>query len=669
MRFTYIQTLFILFLLFFVFLAYENDPNFKTDFKGTFSYYFSPIVLIAIGSVGLTLSIGWLIVNHRQDRKRLVVSSLIPQQVSVQPTEPETQKQGTLRRVLSELRPYMLSILFVFAISLTAIPLALVSPLPIKIIVDNVLGTRPLPGYLRIITTNPSQVSAQTLVVIAIGILVVGTVLTNGQQLLNVWATNKVGNRITLETRARLFRQMQRLSILYHDTKGVTDSTYRVQYDALWLQLLSVDTLPPLVTSVFTVVGMILVMLVLDLELALIAMAVAPFMLLFTFVYRQRLRAGWKKVKTSESAAMSGAQESLSASRVVKAFGQEERENEQFFSRYSESARAALKVFVEGGVYNLLMGLVTAVGLAAVLYVGIGHVQLGTLTLGGLLIVNYYLTQIYGPLRDVGKRIIDVQKAFAGMDRFLEILDEEPDVKEAPNALKLARANGRVVFEDVSFSYQQGRSVLQNVSFILEPGSCLGVVGPTGSGKTTLSSLILRFFDPTQGKITLDRVDLRQYKIADLRNQFAVVLQDTVLFSTTIAENIRFAKPKASMNDIVTAAKAAHVHEFITSLPDGYDTLVGERGMKLSGGERQRVSIARAFLKDAPILILDEPTSALDINTETAILDSMQDLMRGRTTLMITHRPSTLRNCDTIVTLENGRIGGMTLMFPNPWRA
>src|SRR2546422_71508 len=478
-------------------------------------------------------------------------------------------------RLLSELRPYMLSILFVFAISLTAIPLALVSPLPIKIMVDNVLGTRPLPGYIGIITTNPS-----------------------------------------------------------------------------------------LVTSVFTVVGMILVMLVLDLDLALIAMGVAPFMLLFTFVYRQRLRAGWKKVKTSESAAMSGAQESLSASRVVKAFGQEERENEQFFSRYSESARAALKVFVEGGGYNLLMGLVTAVGLAAALYVGIGHVLSGTLTLGGLLIVNYYLTQIYGPLRDAGKRIIDVQKAFAGMDRFLEILDEEPDVKEAPNALKLARANGRVVFEDVSFSYQQGHSVLQNVSFVLEPGSCLGVVGPTGSGKTTLSSLILRFFDPTQGKITLDRVDLRQYKIADLRNQFAVVLQDTVLFSTTIAENIRFAKPKASMNDIVTAAKAAHVHEFITSLPDGYDTLVGERGMKLSGGERQRVSIARAFLKDAPILILDEPTSALDINTETAILDSMQDLMRGRTTLMIAHRPSTLRNCDTIVTLENGRIRGMTANVP-----
>src|SRR5438874_11015693 len=356
-----------------------------------------------------TLALGRVVVWISDRRRRgllqtLQSSSIIPnrEQKSTPYGERNVRRSPRmLRRLLSELRPYMLSILFVFAISLTAIPLALVSPLPIKLIVDSVIGSRPLPGYLRVVTTNSSQVSAQSLVVIAIGILVVGTVLSNGQQLLNVWATNKVGNRITLETRARLFRQMQRLSILYHDTKGVTDSTYRVQYDALWLQLLSVDTLPPLVTSVFTVVGMILVMLVLDLELALIAMAVAPFMLLFTFVYRQRLRAGWKKVKTSESAAMSGAQESLSASRVVKAFGHEERENEQFFSRYSESARAALKVFVEGGVYNLLMGLVTAVALAAVLYVGIGHVLSGTLTLGGLLIVNYYLTQIYGTLRDV----------------------------------------------------------------------------------------------------------------------------------------------------------------------------------------------------------------------------------------------------------------------------
>ena len=563
-------------------------------------------------------------------------------------------------RLLSELRPYVLSIVSVFAVSLTAIPLTLITPLPIKIIVDNVLGTRPLPNYLKAIIPSSSQGSTQVLVLVAIGILLVGTVLSNAQQLLNVWATNKVGNRITLDMRARLFRQMQRLSILYHDTKGVTDSTYRVQYDAPWLRLLVIDTLPPLATSVFTVVGMIIVTLFLDWELALIALSILPFLLMFTLMYRQRLRAGWKKVKSSESAAMSGAQESLSASRVVKAFGQEERENEQFLSRYTESASAALKVFVEGGVYNLLIGIVMAVGLSAVIYVGIGHVQAGTLTLGGLLIVNYYLTQIYGPLRDIGKRVLDVQQSFAGMDRFLEILDEEPDVQESPNAMRLTRANGQVAFEDVSFSYEQGHQVLQDVSFTLERGSCLGVVGPTGSGKTTVSTLVLRLFDPTRGRITLDGVDLRQYKVTDLRNQFAVVLQDTVLFSTTIAENIRFAKPNATMEEIVEAAKAADAHDFITGLPDGYNTQVGERGMKLSGGERQRISIARAFLKNAPILILDEPTSALDINTETSILGGIQSLMKGRTTLMIAHRPSTLRNCDAIVTLANGKVVQMT---------
>jgi len=405
---------------------------------------------------------------------------------------------------------------------------------------------------------------------------------------------------------------------------------------------------------------MILVMSLLDWQLALIALIVAPFMFLFTVIYRQRLRRGWRKVKTSESAALSGAQESLSASREVKAFGQEERENEQFLSRYSESATAALKVFVEGGVYNLLVGVVTAIGLAAVLYVGIGHVQAGILTLGGLLIVNYYLTQIYTPLRDIGKRVLDLQQSFAGMDRFLEILDEEPDVPETPNARPLARASGQIIFENVSFGYDEAHRVLHTMSFTLRPGSSLGVVGPTGSGKTTLSSLILRFFDPSEGRITLDGVDLREYKIADLRNQFAVVLQDTVLFSTSIAENIRFAKPEASMEEVVAASRAANAHGFVTSLPDGYDTLVGERGMKLSGGERQRISIARAFLKDAPILILDEPTSALDVNTETQILNSIQALMKGRTTLMIAHRASTLRNCDMIVILENGKVKRMT---------
>ncbi len=567
-------------------------------------------------------------------------------------------------RLLGEIRPYGWSIVFIFAVSLIAIPVTLITPLPIKIIVDNVLGTQPMPSYLRIITPILGLSSKESVILIAISILLASTILNYTQNLLNIWYQNKVGNRITLDMRARLFRQMQRLSILYHDTKGVTDSTYRVQNDAPWLRLLVIDTLPQLVTSILTLSGMIAVMMFLDWQLAVIALTITPFMFVFTLVYRKRIRAGWRKFKTSESAAMSAAQESLGAARLVKAFGQEERKNEQFLSLYTETATASLKVNVEGGVYNLLIGGVTGVGLAAVLYVGIGHVESGALSIGGLLIVNYYLTQIYTPLKDIGKRVLDLQQSFAGMDRFLVILDQEPDVPEIPNARPLSRASGRITLDNVSFAYEGGALALRNVSFDLMPGTCLGVVGPTGSGKTTLSSLLLRFFDPAQGRITLDEVDLKEYKIIDLRNQFAIVLQDTVLFSTTVAENIRFARPEASMNEIVAAAKAANAHEFITSLPDGYDTLAGERGMKISGGERQRVSIARAFLKDAPILILDEPTSALDIQTETAILSSMQDLMRGRTTLMIAHRPTTLRNCNTILTLENGRVGKMTTNVP-----
>ncbi len=538
--------------------------------------------------------------------------------------------------------------------SLVAIPLTLVVPLPIKIIVDNVLGTQPLPSYLRFFV--PASSPKENFVIAAIAILLASAVLNYTQGLVDIWTTSKVGNKITLDMRARLFRQLQRLSILYHDTKGVTDSTYRVQNDATWLRQLMVDTVPSMLTSFLTLGGMIAVMVFLDWQLALIALAVSPFMFLLTVLYRPRLRAGWKKVKTSESAAMSTAQESLSAAREVKAFGQEGRENEQFLSKYTESADAMLKVFLDSGTYNLLIGVITAVGLSAVLYVGIGHVESGALSLGGLLIVNYYITQIYNPMRDLGRNLLDLQQSFAGMDRFLEVMGEQPDVPELPNAKPLVRARGRIAFENVSFSYDKQHLVVQDVSFVLNPGKCLGVVGQTGSGKTTLSSLILRFFDPTTGRVTLDGLDLREYKVGDLRNQYAVVLQDTVLFSTTVAENIRFARPDASMEAIVAAARLANAHDFIMGLPDGYNTQVGERGMKLSGGERQRVSIARAFLKDAPVLLLDEPTSALDVKTETSLLNTIQGLMKGRTTLTIAHRPSALRNCDSIILLDGGRV-------------
>ena len=562
------------------------------------------------------------------------------------------------QRAFEDLRPYLWPLVVLLIVSLLAIPMTLIFPLPIKLLVDSVLGSQPLPAYLTIFVG--SQVSKTLSLWLAISILMIAAVLTYLQNLVNVWYSNKVGNRMTLDVRTRLFRQMQRLSVAYHDTMGAADSAYRTLNDAPMLRSFGIDSLIPLTTSILTLGAMIIVMVFLDWQLALIALLVSPMMFLLTFVFRPRIRAGWRKFRASESAAMAVAQESLGASRLVKSYGQEERKNKELVSHYEASLSASLKVQVDSAFYSLLVGILTAAGLAAVLYIGIGHVQAGILTLGSLLVVNYYVTQLYGPLRNVGQSILDIQMSLTGVERYRAVLDEKPDVPESPNAVPLARAKGNIRFTSVSFEYTKDQPVLHSVSFDLPAGNRLGVVGPTGSGKTTLSTLLLRLFDASSGIITLDGTDLKGYRLADLRNQYAVVHQETVLFSTSVAENIRFAMPNATLDEVVAAATAAKAHEFITSLPNGYDTLVGERGMKLSGGERQRISLARAFLKNAPILILDEPTSSLDVHTESAILDTIQELMKGRTTLMIAHRPSTLRDCNMILVLEDGRVSRMT---------
>src|SRR5216683_499876 len=563
-----------------------------------------------------------------------------------------------LKRAFEDLRPYLWPIIVLLIISLIAVPITLIFPLPIKLLVDSVLGSQPLPGYLTVFVG--SQLSKSLTLWLAITILMATAVLTYLQNLVNVWYTNKVGNRMTLDVRARLFRQMQRLSIAYHDTMGAADSAYRTLNDAPMLRSFGIDGMIPLATSILTLGAMIVVMVLLDWQLALIALLVSPAMFLLIVVFRPRIRAGWRKYRNSETAAMAVAQETLGASRLVKSYGQEERKSQQLVSHYSESQAAALKVQVDGAVYNLLVGVVTTAGLAAVLFVGIGHVESGVLSLGSLLVVNFYVTQLYGPLRNVGQSLLDIQMSLTGVERYHAVMDEKPDVPESPNAIPLGRAKGKITFNNVSFEYLKDHPVLHDVSFQLAPGDRLGVVGPTGSGKSTLSNLLLRLFDPNQGAITLDDRDLRDYRVAELRNQFAVVHQETVLFSTTVAENIRFARPDASMEEIVKAATQANAHEFITSLPDGYNTLVGERGMKLSGGERQRISLARAFLKDAPFLVLDEPTSSLDVHTEGAILETIQKLMQGKTTIMIAHRSSTLRDCNFILILESGRVTRMT---------
>ena len=355
---------------------------------------------------------------------------------------------------------------------------------------------------------------------------------------------------------------------------------------------------------------------------------------------------------------MSVVQEVLAAVRVVKAFGQEDREQRRFMHHASEGIWARFRVaFAEGG-FGLLVGLTTAAGTAMVLTIGARHVLSGVLTLGELLLVMAYLSQLYGPLQTLSSLTGHLQRSLASAERAFSLLDETPDVAERQDARSLSRASGAVAFRNVSFAYDKDHPVLHDVSFEVGPGTRVGIMGATGAGKTTLVALLTRFYDPTAGQILLDRVDLRDYSLTDLRNQFAIVLQEPVLFSTSVAENIAYARPAASHDQIVAAAKAANAHEFILSLPRGYESQVGERGMRLSGGERQRISIARAFLKDTPVLILDEPTSSVDMRTEAAIIEAMERLMQGRTTFMIAHRPSTLVNCGMFLMIENGRLVG-----------
>src|SRR6059036_4260867 len=376
-----------------------------------------------------------------------------------------------LKRAFEDLRPYLWPIVVLLIISLTAVPITLIFPLPIKLLVDSVLGSQPLPGYLTIFVG--SQASKSLAISLAIGILLGAAVLTYLQNLVNVWYSNKVGNRMTLDVRARLFRQMQRLSIAYHDTMGAADSAYRTLNDAPMLRSFGIDSIIPLTTSILTLAAMILVMVYLDWQLALIALLVSPFMFVLTFVFRPRIRAGWRRFRASESAAMAVAQESLGASRLVKSYGQEERKNEQLVSHYNESLSAQLKVQVDVAFYSLLVGVVTAAGLAAVLYIGIGHVQAGLLTLGSLLVVNYYVTQLYGPLRNVGQSILDIQMSMTGIERYHAVLDEKPDVPESPNAIPLGRAKGKLAFNNVSFEYLKGHPVLNDVTFELPSANCL----------------------------------------------------------------------------------------------------------------------------------------------------------------------------------------------------
>jgi len=559
------------------------------------------------------------------------------------------------RRLFRQARPYRAHLAGLFLLELVATPLALLDPVPLKIAVDSAVGGRPLPGVLAAVLPAGAADSPGLVVAVAIALLLAVAVLAEIHSLAVSFVRWHVGERLVLDFQSELFRHCQRVSFAYHDEHGAFDATNRIDYDAPAIRYLILDGLIPFLTSVVMVVVMLDVTLRLDAELALVALSISPVFVIAARFYRRRLREQWSDLREIESGASAVVQEALSTLRIVKAFGQEQHEEARFVRESWGGIRARLGLLLTDSGFSAVISIATAIGTACVLGIGIAHVRAGTLTLGNLLIVLGYLATLYEPLQVIGRKAASVQSHLASADRALALLDQPPDVVERPDARAIRRATGNVVFDGVSFEYEKGQAVLQDVSFAVSSGSSVGIVGMSGTGKTTLAGLLMRFFDPTAGRILLDGLDLRDYRVADLRNQFALVPQDVALFSGTIAENIAYARRDALEADIVRAARAANAHEFITRLPEGYQTVVGERGMRLSGGERQRISIARAFLRDAPILLLDEPTSSVDVWTEAEILEGLDRLTRDRTTFFITHRLSSLKRCDVLLIVADGR--------------
>lgn len=574
-------------------------------------------------------------------------------------------KKSVLVRVLLESRSCWPHLLGIAGLSIVSLPLTLLYPLPLKVVVDSVLGSEPLPPWL--LRWLPFLRGRGASLEAAIEILLGIALLVSLQSLAAWWLQTYTGEKLVWDFRARLLDHVQRLPLMFHDRYGATDSVYRIQHDAPSIQYVTIQGLVPLMTAVFTLVAMIVVTARMDFVLALIALTITPALFLLSLGCSRIVRKRSETIKNLDSSALAVIQEVIGSIRVIKAFGQENREHNRFVRRSAKRMSQQVRLSIQQAVFNVLIGLTIAVGTAAALYFGVRHVRAGTLTVGSLLMIMAYIAQIYQPLQTLTGKVTDLQVWLASLDRTFALLDQQPEIAERAGAQRLAMAKGEFEFRNVSFAYDESGRGLQDLSFRIPAGTRVGIVGATGAGKTTLLNLMMRFYDPSSGEVLLDGQDIREYRIPDLRRQYAVVLQEPVLFASSIAENIAYGKPEASDEEIIAAATAAASHDFILNLPEGYETQVGERGSRLSGGERQRISLARAFLRNSPILILDEPTSSVDVHTEAAIMEATERLISGRTTFMIAHRLSTLKTCDLILVLDEGRMVEIKECAPEAW--
>jgi ATP-binding cassette subfamily B protein/subfamily B ATP-binding cassette protein MsbA len=561
------------------------------------------------------------------------------------------------RRLLQAARPNWRFFVFILGLTIVASLLAALQPWPLAWLTDHVLGGKPLPDPLRqVFRTLSLEPTSDRLLMFIVGSGVMLFALNSVLEVCLTRAWTLGGRQMVCNLAEELFARLQRRSLIFHTRNRVGDTMGRITTDS-WCAYQVVETLfftPG--HALLTILLMVVCMAQLDVTLTMLSLAVAPFMVGASFLVGKPLRAAARLKREIETRIQSHIQQTLTGIPVVQAFVQEEREREQF-QRFADAAIAAQqRSTLIGSINSLSSGLITTLGTGAILWVGARHVLDDRLTLGSILVFLVYLNSLQTQMKALAEVYTKLQSLSAGVNRVLEVLGTESDMSQKPDAVPLPTVRGHVQIENVIFGYEPGRPVLRGVSLEAHPGQIVAIVGTTGAGKTTLVNLLPRFFDPWEGRVLIDGRDVRDVQLKSLRNKIAIVLQEPFLFPMSIAENIAYGRPAASRAEIESAARAAHVHEFIARLAQGYDTVIGERGATLSGGERQRVAIARALLKEAPILILDEPASALDAETERLIFQALERLMKGRTTFLIAHRLSTIRQADRIAVLENGRV-------------
>jgi len=558
------------------------------------------------------------------------------------------------RRVIGYYRPYLGTITFSLILLVIGVNFNLLKYWPIQWVIDHVI---PMVGYRDVLRLGPLEFYSKRSAALFAGIAMVTIYLLAG--LLGFWrnyVSIEIGLKALLQLRTQLYSYLQYLPLHFHDRRRSGDSTFRVAYDSQAIQTFFNRGFDTIFGSVVTLLTTFAYMFAMDPILAGVSLLILPLLWITIYFFSAKVRRQTTELQQEESDVLARASEGLTSIRIVHAFGQEEYEVREFEREAKESYAANLNLTITNAISSLAISGVMALGLSLVLYVATLHILDGRLTVGQLTLFLAYVNMLYQPLEQLSYTAWALEGAAAGMQRVFEILDAEDSVPEKIGAKPMPRSRGEIAFDNVAFAYEAEHPILRGISLAIKPGQTVALVGGTGAGKTTLLSLVPRFYDPNSGRVLIDGIDARDVTKKSLRANISVVLQDTLLLSGTVLENIAYGRPTASRAEIQAAAEAAQAHTFIEKLPRGYDTQVGERGVRLSGGQKQRIGLARAFLKDAPILLLDEPTSALDLETEAEIMETLHALMRRFTTLIVTHRLSTIHHVDCIHVLEEGHV-------------